>query len=396
MPWGNVSSKIQDQNKGFFKLDADEASPSKSRSFKDVLAGSTGDTLLSFTHSTFKGIPAVLILDDDVLKLASPFRFTLVGKFGVRRLNLDAIRSLFGNLKLSSFYSVGLLDSKHVAIQFLNDLDYSRIFARRSYFILNCQMRILKWTPFFDVKEESPIVSIWISFPNLRLHFFNPKVLHALGSIFGCPLQTDQATASRTRPSVVRVLVEVDITKKHAKEVWVGSKDLGYLQKVEFEKILDFCVHCKAHGHSVSKCFILHPKLKKTSNNSTGLVGNKAPVNDNPEIANTVTNVEVQSNVERTGNEPLKVPKSLVTPATSPVNILIVNDNIITENVEVPNIFISVDSMLNNSNSPLNLVIIENKDNALIKDCEEDGEGNSSAVSMGKGKNIEKEWLSKS
>ncbi|KAI0519460.1 hypothetical protein KFK09_006908 [Dendrobium nobile] len=168
-PWGKVSSKPQDQNKGFFNIDNEEGSPAKSRSFKDVLAGSLGDILPSLSPSTFNRVPAVLILDDDVLKLASPFRFTLVGKFIVRRPNLDAIRSFFGNLKLSGFYSVGLLDSKHVAIQLSNDLDYSR-------------------------------------------------VLHALGSIFGRPLQTDQATASRTGPSVARVLVEMDITKKHAKE----------------------------------------------------------------------------------------------------------------------------------------------------------------------------------
>ncbi|KAI0516335.1 hypothetical protein KFK09_009007 [Dendrobium nobile] len=279
--WGNISSKTQVQNKGFFNIDADTTSPSKSRSFKDVLAGSAGDIVSSLSTSTFNGVPAVLISDDEVLKLASPFRYTLVGKFGVRRPNLDAIRLFFGNLKLTGFFSVGLLDSKHVAIQLSNDLDYSRVFARRSYFILNCQMRILKWTPFFDVKEESPIVPIWISFPNLRLHFFNPTVLHALGSIFGRPLQTDQATASRTRPSVARILVEVDITKKHAKEVWVGSKALGYLQKVEFEKIPDFCTHCKAHGHSIAECFKLHPELKKIPSKSTVAVEETAPVIEN-------------------------------------------------------------------------------------------------------------------
>ncbi|PKU85020.1 hypothetical protein MA16_Dca017189 [Dendrobium catenatum] len=126
-------------------------------------------------------------------------------------------------------------------------------------------MRVLKWTPFFDVHEESPIVPIWISFPNLRLHFFNPQVLHAIGSVFGRPLQTDQATASRTRQSVARVLVEVDISKKHPKEVWVGSKAFGYLQKVEFEKVSEFCSHCKIHGHAMSDCFRLHPELKKKS-----------------------------------------------------------------------------------------------------------------------------------
>ncbi|XP_028550231.1 uncharacterized protein LOC114579536 [Dendrobium catenatum] len=123
----------------------------------------------------------------------------------------------------------------------------------RSYFILNCQMRVLKFTPLFYVREESPIVPIWISFHNIILHFFNAKVLFALGSVFGRPLQTDHATASRTRPSVARILVEVDITKKHAKEIWIGSKAFGYHQKVEFEKVPDFCNHCKTHGYAAAE-----------------------------------------------------------------------------------------------------------------------------------------------
>ncbi|KAL0927679.1 hypothetical protein M5K25_001877 [Dendrobium thyrsiflorum] len=235
---------------------------SSTRSFREVLAGpsSSKEPNFSFKKSTVRGVPAILMSDDDILKLASPFQYTLVGKFLVRRPNLDAIRLFFGKLKLS-----GLLDARHVSIQLSNDLDYSRVFARRSYYILNCQMRLLKWTPFFDVKEESPIVPIWISFPNLRLHFFNSYVLHALGSIFGRPLQTDQATASRSRPSVARVLVEVDITKKHPKDVWLGSENSGYLQKVEFENVPDFCVHCKIHGHSINNCFVAHPQLRKTN-----------------------------------------------------------------------------------------------------------------------------------
>ncbi|KAI0529122.1 hypothetical protein KFK09_001669 [Dendrobium nobile] len=167
--------------------------------------------------------------EDDIQKLASPYQFTLIGKFSVRRPNLDAIRNFFAKLKLSENDSIGLLDARHVSIQLSNDLDYSRVFSRRSYYILNCQMRLLKWTPFFDVKEESPIVPIWISFPNLCLHFFNSLVLHALGSIFGRPLQMDQLTANRLRPSVARVLVEIDITKKHPKDIWIGSENFGYL-----------------------------------------------------------------------------------------------------------------------------------------------------------------------
>ncbi|KAL0926253.1 hypothetical protein M5K25_002467 [Dendrobium thyrsiflorum] len=232
---------------------------------------------LLYRKTTVRGFPALLMSDDDILKLASPFQFTLVGKFLVRRPNLDAIRNFLGKLKLSGIFSIGLLDARHVSIQLSNDLDYSRIFARRSYYILNCQMRLLKWTPFFDVIEESPI----ISFPNLRLHFFNAHVLHALGSIFGRPLKTDQATASRSRPSVARILVEVDITKKHPKEVWLGSENSGYLQKVEFENVPDFCMHCKIHGHSINDCFVAHPQLRKNNMTSKAVVG---PINGEPVV----------------------------------------------------------------------------------------------------------------
>ncbi|KAI0503720.1 hypothetical protein KFK09_014659 [Dendrobium nobile] len=258
--WGVPPSNKGDSSQGL----SGSVSPA-SRSFRDVLTGvsSSPDPVISFTKSTVKGVPALLMSEDDILKLASPYQFTLVGKFTVRRPNLDAIRNFFAKLKLSGNFSVGLLDARHVSIKLSNDLDYSRVFSRRSYYILNCQMRLLKWTSFFDVKEESPIVPIWISFPNLRLHFFNNHVLHALGSIFGRPLQIDQATANRSRPSVARVLVEIDITKKHPKEIWIGSDKCGYLQKVDYEKVPDFCLHCKVHGHAFQECFVAHPHLKK-------------------------------------------------------------------------------------------------------------------------------------
>ncbi|KAL0923443.1 hypothetical protein M5K25_007500 [Dendrobium thyrsiflorum] len=242
------------------------AKDSKSRSFKEVVEGASG-VKIDFVHSTVKGLPALLFEDSVVSKLAAPFSFTLVGKFMLKRPNIDTIRKFFVNLKLSGTFSVGLMDQRHIAIQLSNDLDYSRIFARRVYYILGCQMRLLKWSPDFDVREEPPIVPVWISFPNLRLHFFNHQVLFALASIFGRPLQTDQATLAISRPSVARVLVELDVTKKHPREVWLGSEFNGYFQRVEFENLPIFCVHCKMHGHSMVECFILHPSLRKHKEN---------------------------------------------------------------------------------------------------------------------------------
>ncbi|PKU74074.1 hypothetical protein MA16_Dca019793 [Dendrobium catenatum] len=124
-------------------------------------------------------------------------------------------------------------------------------------------MRLLKWTPDYDVRHEFLIVPIWVSFPNLRLHFFNSQILFWLASILGRPLQMDQATASISHPSVARVLVEINISKKFSNESWLGSEVNGYFQKVEFENFPIFGSRCKMHGHSLIECFKLYPHLKK-------------------------------------------------------------------------------------------------------------------------------------
>ncbi|KAH0464101.1 hypothetical protein IEQ34_006887 [Dendrobium chrysotoxum] len=125
-PWGNATDPV---------LDFDgKKSPSCSCFFKEVLSGnsSADDTLPTLTQSIFNVCLAC------------------VGR---------TIHHFFGSLKLTSFFSMGLLDSLHVSIQLSNNLDYSRVFTRRSYFINNCQMRILKWTPFFDIQEDLDVIS---------------------------------------------------------------------------------------------------------------------------------------------------------------------------------------------------------------------------------------------
>lgn len=123
-------------------------------------------------------------------------------------------------------------------------MDYSHVFVRRAYYVFNCQMKLLKWYPKFDIKEDSPVVPIWISFPDLHPHFINHRILFALASMYGRPLQVDQATAAGTRPSVARVLVEIDITKQYPNQVWLGDDKYGYIQKVTLDNFLSFCSHC--------------------------------------------------------------------------------------------------------------------------------------------------------
>ncbi|KAL0918420.1 hypothetical protein M5K25_010427 [Dendrobium thyrsiflorum] len=233
-------------------------------SFKDALSGVAASSPSSFPDlklSSHRGLPALIISDEELSALAAPFDFALVGKFPGNRPSIDAIRKFFFNLKLNGEVSVTVLNPRNVLIKLVNDFDYCRIFAHRSYFVNNCYMKVVKWSPNLDVEVDSPIVPIWISFPHLRPHLFSACILSGLGSLFGRTLKSDTATAFGSRPSVARILVELDVTKKFPDKIWVGSPNSGYVQSVVFDDIPHFCTHCSSLGHLIENCKILHPNI---------------------------------------------------------------------------------------------------------------------------------------
>ncbi|KAH0455128.1 hypothetical protein IEQ34_017052 [Dendrobium chrysotoxum] len=65
---------------------------------------------------------------EEILSLATPFKYALIGKFLDHRPVLDSIHKIFSNLKLISDSSVTLLNPTHFLIKLVSDLDYSRVF----------------------------------------------------------------------------------------------------------------------------------------------------------------------------------------------------------------------------------------------------------------------------
>ena len=114
------------------------ASPSK-KSFVEILSqqskflGPQGDSpassLLTVGEavkepSSFKGKPTVFFSDEDVHMLSSPFKFTLVGKFSKGCLNMEDLCKSFQTVGFKGGYNLGLLDHRHVLIQFDLEEDY--------------------------------------------------------------------------------------------------------------------------------------------------------------------------------------------------------------------------------------------------------------------------------
>ena len=74
-------------------------------------------------------------------------------------------------------------------------------------------MRIQAWTPSFKPDEETPLVPIWISLPELPWHCYNKEFITSLLSPIGRVLYLDSASINKTRGSQARVKVQVDLTK---------------------------------------------------------------------------------------------------------------------------------------------------------------------------------------
>ncbi|KAL2228326.1 UNVERIFIED_CONTAM: hypothetical protein Sindi_1812300 [Sesamum indicum] len=65
-------------------------------------------------------------------------------------------------------------------------------------------MRIFKWTPTFMPSQESSIVQVWVSFPELSAHLFRKNFLFTVASMIGTPLQIDDATLNQSKLSKAR------------------------------------------------------------------------------------------------------------------------------------------------------------------------------------------------
>nr|XP_027099129.1 uncharacterized protein LOC113718420 [Coffea arabica] len=210
----------------------------------------------------YRGEPALLLSRSELSLLAEPFKNALVGRFALRRPSMEVIRKFFVTLGLKGECSVGLLDANHVLIQPSTEEDYTRLFVRRTWFIHNAPMTVSKWTLDFKSNKDSSIAPVWVCFPGLLLPLFTMKYLMKLGSLLGRPLQADSATSSFKRPSVARVLVEVDLAMEPVKRIWIGDDTYGHWQQVDYESWPAFCSFCQRAGHAEAECFRKNPALK--------------------------------------------------------------------------------------------------------------------------------------
>ncbi|KAG5631447.1 hypothetical protein H5410_003164 [Solanum commersonii] len=74
----------------------------------------------------------------------------------------------------------------------------------------------------------------------------------------GKVLYLDTTSIKRTRASMAKVKVQVDLTKTRPKHIWIELDDedltIGRWQPIEYENIPLYCTYCKHQGHMLEDC----------------------------------------------------------------------------------------------------------------------------------------------
>ncbi|KAL0386798.1 UNVERIFIED_CONTAM: hypothetical protein Sradi_2561600 [Sesamum radiatum] len=250
----NQCTTHQTQNRTFSEATAATSEKSKSSEFdKFFLAGSNPSSI--GTVNTINGRPTIIFSDEETQSLAADFRYALVGKFSHGIPPYSQLHRLLSTSGIKGAFTVSLINNKHALINLTNESDYSRLWMRRIWYLKGFPMRVFKWSPTFIPDQESSIVPIWVSFPDLPAHLFRKDALHTIANFVGMPLQIADSTFSRSMLSRARVCIEIDLLKPLVKEFDLQINGRMFVQKVEYEQVPQYCSLCKHVGHHDLECY---------------------------------------------------------------------------------------------------------------------------------------------
>ncbi|KAK6158941.1 hypothetical protein DH2020_006255 [Rehmannia glutinosa] len=242
-----------------------ENQPPKYESYANVTASSSIRSNLSFdpkrvvpvgTHQVRDGKQVLGFSSSENDRLAASWKLTLIGKFSSAIPHPKGIDSGFAALNLKGPFSWRFANPSHIIIKLQLEEDFNKLWMGTLWSLGDCPMRVFKWTPSFNPRTEAPLAPVWIRLPGLPIHFFDHNALFAISNIIGTPLQVDSLTASRSRLSMARVCIELDLLKERTEEILLEFDETSQVQKIIYERVPDYCTHCKHIGHSIVGCYM--------------------------------------------------------------------------------------------------------------------------------------------
>ncbi|KAG8386899.1 hypothetical protein BUALT_Bualt03G0196800 [Buddleja alternifolia] len=189
-----------------------------------------------------RGLRALYYTRNEMEEMISPLKYALVGKFSSGFPPISSLRARFARFGLKGFFSIGVIYFKRVLINLSSDEDYTRQWMKKEWIIEGFPMKTFKWSKDFSPSAESPIVPVWVTFPDLPVAFYHRKSIHNIACLIGSPLKIDEATADYTRPSFARICIEINLLDPLVHEIWLGDDDGDITQRVIYENTPIYCL----------------------------------------------------------------------------------------------------------------------------------------------------------
>ncbi|XP_028754198.1 uncharacterized protein LOC114713695 [Neltuma alba] len=105
--------------------------------------------------------------------------------------------------------------------------------------------------PEFEPDEASiSMIAAWIRIDKLPLDYYDPGILHVLGSQVGRVLKIDSNTSKRKKGRFARICVELDLNMPLRPLLLINGK----AKRVQYESIHLICLHCGRYGHEADQC----------------------------------------------------------------------------------------------------------------------------------------------
>lgn len=117
----------------------------------DILMAANGDKPQIGLH---RGKPSIKITKQRLQAYTDPYKWPIIRKFSQGRPMLKDIHSYFVALELKGTFQLGLLDARHIIINFQTEEDYLRFLSKIIWYISDSVMRVFKWTTNFHVDRK--------------------------------------------------------------------------------------------------------------------------------------------------------------------------------------------------------------------------------------------------
>ena len=179
----------------------------------------------------------------------------LIGYVAGKYPGFGALKSIIGNTwKCDATLSIH--ENGWLVYEFKDENDKMAVLNGGPYLIYGRPLMLKSMPEFFDFsKNDMSSVPVWVKLPNLPLKCWSIRSLSKISSLIGKPIQCDRLTASKTRISYARVLIEVDLREDLPSSIEFGLPNGMFInQPVIFESLPRFCKTCHSIGHSSSNC----------------------------------------------------------------------------------------------------------------------------------------------